>query len=57
MKVRFLDNVNISGKIDINKGSEFEAREDGDFIMIRMKDNRTVKAPKSEMNGIFEIID
>lgn len=57
MKVRFLDNVNISGKIDINKGSEFEAREDGDFIMIRMKDGRTVKAPKSEMNGIFEIID
>jgi len=57
MKVRFLDNVNISGEIDIDKGSEFEAREDGEFIMIRMKDDRTVKAPKSEMNGIFEIID
>lgn len=56
MKVRFLDNVDISGKININKGEIFEAKEDGDFIMIRMKDDSTVKAPKSEIEGILEIV-
>lgn len=56
MKVRFLNDTDISGKITIHKGEEFEAREDGDFIMIRMKDDSTVKAPKSEINGILEII-
>lgn len=57
MKVRFLDNVDISGKININKGEIFEAREDGNFIMIRMKDDNTVKAPKSEIEGILEIVE
>lgn len=57
MKVKFIDNVDISGKININKGETFEAREDGDFIMIRMKDNSTVKAPKSEINGILKIVE
>lgn len=57
MKVRFLDNVDISGKININKGEIFEAKEDGDFIMIRMKDDNTVKAPKSEIEGILEIVE
>ena len=56
MKVKFLDNIDISGKINIDKGETFEAREDGDFIMIRMKDGSTVKAPKSEIEGILEII-
>lgn len=57
MKVRFLDNIDISGKININKGEIFEAREDGNFIMIRMKDDNTVKAPKSEIEGILEIVE
>ena len=57
MKIRFLDNVDISDKININKGEIFEAREDGDFIMIRMKDDSTVKAPKSEIEGILEIME
>lgn len=57
MKVRFLENVSISNKIDINKGDVFEAREDENFIMIRMVDDSTVKAPKSEINGILEIIE
>lgn len=56
MKVRFLKDVNISGKINIDKGEVFEAREEKDFIMIRMKDDSTVKAPKSEIKGILEII-
>lgn len=56
MKVKFLNNVDISGKININKGETFEAREDGYFIMIRMKDDSTVKAPKSEIEGILEIV-
>lgn len=57
MKVKFIDNVDISGKININKGETFEAREDGYFIMIRMKDDSTVKAPKSEIEGILEIVE
>lgn len=57
LKVKFLDNVDISGKININKGEIFEAKEDGDFIMIRMKDDSTVKAPKSEVEGILEIVE
>lgn len=57
MKVKFIDNVNISGKINISKGEIFEAREDRDFIMIRMKDDSTVKAPKSEIEGILEIVE
>jgi hypothetical protein len=56
LKVKFLNNVDISGKININKGETFEAREDGYFIMIRMKDDSTVKAPKSEIEGILEIV-
>lgn len=55
MKVKFLENVNISDKITISKGKIFEAKEDGNFIMIRMKDDSTVKAPKSEIEGILEI--
>ena len=57
MKVRFLENVSISNKININKGDMFEAREDGSFIMIRMVDDSTIKAPKSEINGILEIVE
>lgn len=57
MKVKFIDNVDISGKINISKGENFEAREDGDFIMIRMKDDSTVKAPKSEIEGILEVVE
>ncbi len=55
MKVKFLENVNISDTITICKGETFEAREDGNFIMIRMKNDSTVKAPKSEIEGILEI--
>lgn len=57
MKVKFLDNVDISGKININKGETLEAREEDDFIMIRMEDDSTVKAPKSEIKGILEVIE
>lgn len=49
--------MQISGKININKGEIFEAREDSDFIMIRMRDDSTVKAPKSEIEGILEIVE
>lgn len=56
MKVKFLEDVIISDKIEIDQGDIFEAREDGDFIMIRMVDDSTVKAPKSEIDGILEVI-
>lgn len=56
MRVKFLEDVIISDKIEINKGDIFEAREDGDFIMIRMVDDSTVKAPKTEIDGILEVI-
>ncbi len=51
MKVKFLEDVNIS-----DKGKTFKAREDGDFIMIRMEDDSTVKAPKSEIEGILDVV-
>lgn len=57
MKVKFLKSVNISNKIDINKDDVFEAKEDGDFIMIRMPDDSTIAAPKTEISGILEIIE
>ena len=56
MKVKFLENVIISDKIEIDKDDVFEAREDGDFIMIRMADDSTVKAPKTEIDGILKVI-
>lgn len=56
MKVRFVEDANISDKITLLKGEEFEAREDSDFIMIRMKDDSTVQAPKSEIEGILEVL-
>ena len=57
MKVRFLEHVIISDTVYIEKGEIFEAKEDGDFIMIRMEDDSTVKAPKDEIEGILEIIE
>ena len=56
MKVRFIENVNISNKLMILSGEQFEAKDEGDFIMIRMKNGETVKAPKSEIDGILEFI-
>ena len=55
MKVKFLQDVIISDVIFIYKGEEFEAKYDGDYIMIRMKDDSTVKAPLNEITGILEI--
>lgn len=57
MKVRFIKDVSINDKITLFKGEEFEAMEDGDFIMIHMKDDSTVKAPKSEITGILEVVE
>lgn len=57
MKIRFLQNVDISGKLTLFKGDIFEARDEGDVIMIRMDDDSTVVAPKNEIDGILEIIE
>lgn len=57
MKIRFLQNVDISGKLTLFKGDIFEARDEGDVIMIRMADDSTVVAPKNEIDGILEIIE
>lgn len=56
LKVKFLENVNISDKVSVFKGETFEAEEGGDFIMIRMEDDSTVKAPKSEIEDILKVI-
>ena len=57
MWVKFITSVSISGKLDIDEGAVFEAEENGDYIMIRMLDDSTLKAPKSEIEGILEIIE
>ena len=57
MKVKFLEHVIISYIIYKKKGEIYEAKNDGDFVMIRMEDDSTVKAPKSEIEGILEVIE
>lgn len=57
MWVKFITSVSISDKLDIDEGAVFEAEENGDYIMIRMCDDSTLKAPKSEIEGILEIIE
>ena len=57
MKVKFLEHVIISDTIYIEKGEIYEAKNDGDFVMIRIEDDSTVKAPKSEIEGILEVIE
>ena len=56
MKVKFIQNVQLSDSTIIKEGDVFQAREEGDFIMIRLPDDRTVKAPKNEIEGILEIL-
>lgn len=57
MKVKFLEHVIISDTIYIEKGEIYEAKNDGNFVMIRMEDDSTVKVPKSEIEGILEVIE
>lgn len=57
MKIKFLKDVNISNQIYVNKDEIFEAKNNGDFILIHMRDDSTVEAPKSEIDGILEIIE
>lgn len=56
MKVKFIQNVQLSDSTIIREGDVFQAREEGDFIMIRLPDDRTVKAPKDVIDGILEIL-
>lgn len=56
MRVKFIQNVQLSDSTIIREGDVFQAREEGDFIMIRLPDDRTVKAPKNEIEGILEIL-
>lgn len=57
MIVEFLKNVNISDKYNCLKGEQFDALEDVDYIMIRMKDDYVVKAPKDAIDKIFKILN
>lgn len=61
MKVKFKVDVDIKGMYEIDKGEEFEAFEyeesNGEkYIMIKMRDGSTVKAPKFETDEILDII-
>lgn len=56
MEIEFLKDVNISGKVTCLRGKRFEAVEDGEFIMIRMKDDSTVKAPKDALDNYFKFV-
>lgn len=56
MRVKFIQNVQLSDSTIIREGDVFQAREEGDYIMIRLPDDRTVKAPKNEIEGILEIL-
>ena len=56
MKARFIRDVLTLNNTLICEGEEFEAIEDGDYIMIRMKDDSTLKAPKSGMGKYYEVV-
>lgn len=56
MIVEFLKNADISGRYNCSKGEQFEALDDGNYIMIRMKDDYVVKAPKNAIGEIFKIV-
>lgn len=61
MKVKFKVDVDIKGMYEIDKGEEFEAFEyeesNGEkYIMIKMRDGSTIKAPESETDEILDII-
>lgn len=57
MRIKILENLNVSNKITLFKGEIFEAKENGKYIMIRMEDDSTVKAPKTEIDGVLEILN
>lgn len=61
MKVKFKVDVDIKGMYEIDKGEEFEAfkyeESNGEkYIMIKMRDGSTIKAPESETDEILDII-
>ena len=61
MKVKFKVDVDIKGMYEIDKGEEFEAfkYEESNgykYIMIKMRDGSTIKAPESETDEILDII-
>lgn len=56
MKVRFLQNAIIKDCLYVEEGQIFEAIEDGDFILINFSEDFVVKAPKSEIDGVLEVI-
>lgn len=56
MRVKFIQNVQLSDGTIIREGDVFQAREEEDFIMIRLPNDRTVKAPKNEIEGVLEIL-
>lgn len=49
------DNIDISGKIMIDKGDEVNALKDGGFYYIDMGKKGVVKAPEKEFEEFFEI--
>lgn len=69
MKVKFLKDTRVQKKLIVYKGEIFDAVEDEDFIMIHVirnvktrtgeydEDYGTIKAPKSEIDGILEVIE
>ena len=62
MKVKFKIDVEIQDKYVIDKGEAFEAvryneRNGDEYIMIKMRDGYTIKAPISEADEILEIIE
>lgn len=57
MKIIFLEDVDISGKYEFDKGDVLQAEDLGDYIAIRMPDDATAMAPKSALGEIFTILE
>lgn len=56
IKVLILADTLVRDKLMLNEGEQFDAYDYGDFIYIDAGDDGIVKAPKSEIDGILEIL-
>lgn len=56
IRVRFIQTANIRG-LAIDKGEEFDARIDRDYLMIFICGGATLKVSIDEINGVLEVVE
>lgn len=56
VKVRFLQDLNISGKVDANKGETRDAEISDGYCYIDFGNKGVARVPLNDINGEFEIL-